>query len=199
MESDVIRSIEEQLSAFIDGELPDEELQLLVRRLEREEAFRATLVRYSLLGNIMRNDPVQASSEAFRARVMAEISSDSEAMGNQQLHAKAGFSWSRPLVSVGVVAIIFIGVINTESLDSIFDAGIDGVASVEQSENINSQSADQQAVREASRESPRLDRKASINRERMTSYLVSHSERARPFQGPMANSRIFIQQASFEQ
>ena len=199
MEPDVIRSIEEQLSAFIDGELPDEELQLLVRRLEREEAFRATLVRYSLLGNIMRNDPVQASSEAFRARVMAEISNDSEATGNQQRHAKAGFSWSRPLVSAAVVAIIFVGVINTESLDSIFDSGIDGVASVEQSESINGRSADQQGVREASREAPRLDRKASINRERMTSYLVSHSERARPFQGPMADARIFIQQASFEQ
>ena len=197
MEADVVRSIEEQLSAFIDGELPDEELQLLVRRLEREEAFRATLVRYSLLGNIMRNDPVQASSEAFRARIMAEISSESEAAGNHQLNAKAGSSWSRPLVAAAVVAIIFVGVINTESFENILGQDINGIAGIEQSESLAGRGAAQRSVSVSSKQAPRLDRKASIKQERMTSYLVSHSERARPFQGPMADSRIFIQQASF--
>ncbi len=38
MEKDVTRHIEEQLSAFLDGELPQEELALLVRRLERDES-----------------------------------------------------------------------------------------------------------------------------------------------------------------
>ena len=47
MEKEVTRSIEEQLSAFMDGELPEEELQLLVRRLERDEEHRATLARYA--------------------------------------------------------------------------------------------------------------------------------------------------------
>jgi len=98
-----------------------------------------------------------------------------------------------------VVAIIFVGFINTESFDSIFEAGVNGIASTGQSESIDVRSADQRSARVVSKQTPRLDRKASINRERMTSYLVSHSERARPFQGPMADARIFIQQASFEQ
>ena len=175
MEKDVTRNIEEQLSAFLDGELPDEELQLLVRRLEREESFRATLVRYSLLGNILRNDPVQASSEPFRARVMAAISSEGEADQDLQQESSSRFSWVVPLASTALVALVFVGITTTEMFDGAAQFG--GTAAKQ----------------------PRLDRKASINKERMTSYLLSHSERARPFQGPMADSRIFVQQASFEQ
>ena len=38
-----------------------------------------------------------------------------------------------------------------------------------------------------------------INRDRMTSYLISHGEYARPFQGSFADSRMYVQQAKFEE
>jgi len=199
MEKDVTRNIEEQLSAFLDGELPDEELQLLVRRLEREESFRATLVRYSLLGNILRNDPVQASSEPFRARVMAAISSEGEADQDLQQESSSGFSWAVPLASTALVALVFVGITTTEMFDGPADLNSAGLAIAEQSESLAGARANAAQFGVTAAKQPRLDRKASINKERMTSYLVSHSERARPFQGPMADSRIFVQQASFEQ
>ena len=43
-------TIEEQLSAFVDGELPQEEMELLLRRLERGEGHRQT-VRLHLPGS----------------------------------------------------------------------------------------------------------------------------------------------------
>ena len=191
METDVTRSIEEQLSAFLDGELPDEELQLLVRRLEREESFRATLVRYSLLGNILRNDPVQSSSEPFRASIMAALSDASEIAEAQPLDVPTRFSWAKRLASAAVIALVFVGIVNMELFDNFSESDITRFANAEQAGIVNGTTA--------SLQQPRLDRRAAINQERLTSYLVSHSERARPFQGAMADSRIFIQQASFEQ
>jgi hypothetical protein len=38
-----------------------------------------------------------------------------------------------------------------------------------------------------------------MDQERMLSYMVSHGEYARSFQGAMRDSRVFVQQASFEE
>jgi anti-sigma factor RsiW len=189
METDVSRGIEEQLSAFLDGELPEEELQLLVRRLERDEAYRATLVRYSLIGNVLRNDPVRSSSEKFRSSIMAAITSEPEAVEYQASQSSSGFAWTKPLVSAAVVVVIFAGLFSMDIFDSIKNPAVPGLAVTGPIEN---GSISGTVI-------PEIERKASINRERMTSYLVSHSEYARSFQGPMADSRIFVQQASFEQ
>jgi hypothetical protein len=48
--------IKEQLSAFLDGELPDPESALLVKRLERDDELRGALSRYSLIGAVLRSD-----------------------------------------------------------------------------------------------------------------------------------------------
>jgi len=188
-ETDVSRGIEEQLSAFLDGELPEEALQLLVRRLEREEAYRATLVRYSLIGNVLRNDPVRSSSEMFRSGIMAAITSDPEVVEYQSVQRSPGFGWTKPLVAAAMVAVIFAGIFNMDLFDGIKELSVPGLALTVSAENGNLSGAAM----------PRIERKAAINRERMTSYLVSHGEYARSFQGPMADSRIFVQQASFEQ
>jgi len=82
MEKDVTRHIEEQLSAFLDGELPQEELALLVRRLERDESYRATLDRYALIGGALRNDLTTAAATSLRRSIMAALDDaiDSEAV-----------------------------------------------------------------------------------------------------------------------
>ena len=112
MESEVSRSIEEQLSAFLDGELPNEELQLLVRRLERDGEYRATLARYSLIGNVLRNDPIQ-SSEGFRGRIMAAIDNEDSATNSSNAVAAAatGKSWFKPFAAAAVLVLVFSGVV----------------------------------------------------------------------------------------
>ena len=41
-------TVKEQLSAFLDGELPEAETTLLLKRLERDDELKGTLSRYSL-------------------------------------------------------------------------------------------------------------------------------------------------------
>ncbi|MCZ8131343.1 MAG: sigma-E factor negative regulatory protein [Steroidobacteraceae bacterium] len=54
-------TLHEQLSALLDGELPPEETELLLKRLERDQALRGTLARYNLAGDVLRGDRAQAS------------------------------------------------------------------------------------------------------------------------------------------
>ena len=63
--------IKEQLSAFLDGELPDTESALLVKRLERYDELRGALSRYSLIGAVLRSDGDVPAARALFARIAA--------------------------------------------------------------------------------------------------------------------------------
>lgn len=65
--------IKEQLSAFLDGELPETESALLVKRLERDDELRGALSRYSLIGAVLRNDGDTPAARQVAARVSAAI------------------------------------------------------------------------------------------------------------------------------
>ena len=71
-----VSTIEEQLSAFVDGELPQEELELLLRRLERGEGHRQTFSRYISMGSVLRGDLGQ--SDRIRTGVMEVVASIDE-------------------------------------------------------------------------------------------------------------------------
>ena len=65
--------IKEQLSAFLDGELPEPESALLLKRLERDDDLRGALSRYSLIGAVMRSDGDMPAARQVAARVSAAI------------------------------------------------------------------------------------------------------------------------------
>jgi anti-sigma factor RsiW len=65
--------IKEQLSAFLDGELPDQESALLLKRLERDDDLRGALSRYSLIGAVLRSDGDVPAARQVAARVSAAI------------------------------------------------------------------------------------------------------------------------------
>ena len=65
--------IKEQLSAFLDGELPDTESALLLKRLERDDDLRGALSRYSLIGAVLRSDGDVPAAKHVAARVSAAI------------------------------------------------------------------------------------------------------------------------------
>ena len=68
--------IKEQLSAFLDGELPDPESALLVKRLERDDDLRGALSRYSLIGAVLRSDGDVPAARQVAARVSAAIAKE---------------------------------------------------------------------------------------------------------------------------
>ena len=68
--------IKEQLSAFLDGELPDQESALLLKRLERDDDLRGALSRYSLIGAVLRSDGDVPAARQVAARVSAAIAKE---------------------------------------------------------------------------------------------------------------------------
>ncbi|HLS82810.1 MAG TPA: sigma-E factor negative regulatory protein [Steroidobacter sp.] len=78
-------AVKEQLSAVLDNELAGAELDLLLRRLERNAELRQTLGRYALCSEALRrNERPRPASPDFAAGVMAALESE-----------PAGFSASR--------------------------------------------------------------------------------------------------------
>jgi negative regulator of sigma E activity len=68
--------IKEQLSTFLDGELPDQETALLLKRLERDDELRSALSRYSLIGAVLRSDGDVPAARQVAARVSAAIAKE---------------------------------------------------------------------------------------------------------------------------
>lgn len=98
--------INEQMSAFLDGELPADEARLLVRRLERDPALRRAFANYVLAGEVLAAPGGVTASPGFAARVSAAI--DAAPLEKMELspqrprrHAPR---WTRPAVATAVAA-----------------------------------------------------------------------------------------------
>jgi sigma-E factor negative regulatory protein RseA len=190
METDVTRNIEEQLSAFLDGELPEAELELLVRRLERDPALRSTLARYSAIGSILRKDHIVEASAGFRTRVMRAISDDGmePERSMQEQNVAATGKWRMGSMLAAAVAVFTVtGLYQLNLSDSVLPTNPEIAAIADESlPAVNSRAAS--GIRDN-----------AVKSQRMTSYLVSHGEFSRSLQGAMVDSRIFVQQARFEE
>jgi hypothetical protein len=86
----------EQLSAYMDGELSEEEVRFLLRRLEHDAELRAAWTRMQLASNCLRSQPWRPMDEAFAGRVAASLA-DAPA-------GKRG-SWMRWAVAASVLAL----------------------------------------------------------------------------------------------
>src|SRR5271154_1336472 len=95
--------IREQVSAFLDGELPDSEPELLLKRLTRDGELRESFGRYALIGEALRGSGTQILSRGFASRVNLAI--DGEPV---TAHVAASTvrerRWWRPLAGVSVAA-----------------------------------------------------------------------------------------------
>jgi anti-sigma factor RsiW len=69
--------LDEQLSAFIDGELPPEELDMVLARLDRDPALRLRLGRYALIGECMRSGSARLDALPLAERVRGSLAAGS--------------------------------------------------------------------------------------------------------------------------
>lgn len=98
--------IREQMSALLDGELPQGEIGLLLRRMERDAALRRAYASYVLTGELLRSPGGMTASPGFAARVNAALEQDSPMaetapVPKQQRSARR---WLRPVAGVAVAA-----------------------------------------------------------------------------------------------
>src|SRR5688572_19463230 len=103
--------INDQISAFIDNELPADESALLVRRFERDPEARARALRYTLIGSALRGELLEPHPSVLRQRVAAALSG----AGAPVIHTKAREHWStrfaRPALGVGIAATVAVAAI----------------------------------------------------------------------------------------
>ena len=102
--------VKEQLSAFLDGELPDPESALLLKRLERDDELRSALSRYSLIGAVLRNDGDVPAARQVAARVSAAIARE-PARGAGRLRLRAGNGLLRAAAGIAVAAGVALGAV----------------------------------------------------------------------------------------
>ena len=98
-------TIRMQLSAYVDGELPDSESELLIRRLSQDSELRGQVAEYLELGRIMRGGPSVAGIHRLRQRVTAELDDSPEVPGEVVTDKPATNLW-RPVGGVAVAAAV---------------------------------------------------------------------------------------------
>jgi sigma-E factor negative regulatory protein RseA len=95
--------IREQVSAFLDGELPDSETELLLKRLTRDGELRVSFGRYALIGEALRGTNRCLLTRGFAGRVNLAIDGEALPAG---VHAplRRAPRWWRPFAGAAVAA-----------------------------------------------------------------------------------------------
>jgi len=96
--------IREQVSAFLDGELPASETELLLKRLTRDVELRDSFGRYALIGESLRGGSGAQLTRDFHARVNRAIDGEPAAAGPQAPRITPLQGWWRPLAGAAVAA-----------------------------------------------------------------------------------------------
>src|SRR5258707_15854322 len=95
--------IREQVSAFLDGELPNSETELLLKRLTRDGELRESFGRYALIGEAIRGTTRGLLTKGFSGRVNLAI--DGELIPvNGHASQTRGPRWWRPFAGAAVAA-----------------------------------------------------------------------------------------------
>ncbi len=95
--------IREQVSAFLDGELPDSESELLLKRLSRDPELREAFGRYALIAEVVRSPNGGPLSRGFAAGINRRIDAE-PAMVVDLPRASRARRWWRPLAGAAVAA-----------------------------------------------------------------------------------------------
>jgi sigma-E factor negative regulatory protein RseA len=97
--------VNEQLSACLDGELPAAELDLLLKRLQRNPELREALGRYTVIGETLRHSRPVVASRSFTDKVMAAVDQEPAARRAARI-SPVTLRRLRPVAGVGVAATV---------------------------------------------------------------------------------------------
>jgi anti-sigma factor RsiW len=98
-------AIKTQISAFVDGELPQNEAELLLRRLCQDVELRNQAAEYLAMGRAMRGERAIAGMSMLRERVAAAV--DDKELQEEFAEAEAAAPrFMRPLAGVAIAATV---------------------------------------------------------------------------------------------
>jgi negative regulator of sigma E activity len=123
-----------QISAFVDGELPDAEADLLLRRMGQDAELRSKAAEYLEIGRAMRGEASVRGIERLQERIAAGI--NDEQLADEKVPDEKSTGRSiRPLIGVAVAAsvalVAIFGLQMTPGVDST--NGIESDAAVAES------------------------------------------------------------------
>lgn len=162
--------IREQMSALLDGELPQDEIGLLVRRMERDDELKRAFGSYVLIGETLRSPGGRTASHGFGARVQAVLDAGGAALpaGLESLAAPRA-RWVRPAAAVAVAAGAAFAAVLLMRPD---DRAGDGVPALAGADSAAPLVADSSVVDSAS--------PTPAQSQRLAAFLVAHSQYATP-------------------
>ena len=99
-------AIRMQVSAFVDGELPENEADLLVRRLSQDAHLRKQVSEYLAIGRIMRGEYSLQGSDALRERIAAELDAGSLQEPADSVVANQPPRYVRPVAGAAIAATV---------------------------------------------------------------------------------------------
>ena len=94
-----------QLSAYVDDELPQNEAELLLRRLSQDVKLRQEVAEYLAIGRVMRGEVGVAGIDGIRNRVLAAID-DTAGTTDAVIENEPATRALRPLVGVAIAATV---------------------------------------------------------------------------------------------
>jgi len=170
-------AVNEQLSACLDGELPPAELDLLLKRLERDPELRQTLGRYSAVGEAMRQAKPAIASRSLADKVMAAVEQEPAAARRRVRVPPVLLRSLRPVAGIAVAATVA-----AVAIFSVQQAGVTpGPVLANQPASASSAVVAQSDDEAASYIVPsNTTQSAFVPATRLTNYVVAHSEYSSP-------------------
>ena len=163
--------IDEQLSAWLDDELPDAELELLAGRLAKGPELRARAARYALIGSCLRGRGANLAGELSALRLGDRVRAAVEGPpvpAPSEAGRRAG-RWSPYAIaaSVAALAVVLVPLVRMTISPTPVDRQRAGIAAPLD-----------------------VSTRASLSSDRMTSYLVYHGEYSGMLSAKVTDSNI---------
>ncbi|MCL4721435.1 MAG: hypothetical protein KJ041_05660 [Gammaproteobacteria bacterium] len=192
----------EQISAWLDDELPPEELELLAARLVREPEQRSRLARYALIGSVLRDTggrslAVSLATRGLAARVGAaldEQGSDEPSVAATTVERPRRTSTrllpAAAVAGLGLAVFVLVAVLRPPASTGIPVVQVDGP------DGSSLQAGAPVPVAAGASATGSLavgDRRVSLSTGRLTNYLVYHGEYSGGLSARVTDSHIVSQ------
>jgi negative regulator of sigma E activity len=173
--NDMTDSLNEQLSACLDGQLPEAELDLLLKRAGRDAQLGRTLGRYALVGEALRGRSAAQASSGFADRVAAAIAADAVPLDSggktRSVLTPTLTRWLRPAAGFAVAAGVATLAVFSFQMPAPESTAI--VAQQAPAAAVQTNGSDSYIV-------PANPVSSFIPAARLTNYVVAHSEYSSP-------------------
>jgi len=196
--------IQEQLSAFHDGELATAEAELLLKRLQRDPQLRGTIGRYALIGEALRATEAGGPSRNFAEQISQAI--EQEAIPKRIWRPVA--SWLKPVaggaIAAGVAAIALVSLriapLDKPAAVAAVEADVPApaaeVAAARVAENTDPAPRYTVPMNNKSRNAPPIQ---IINDARLANFVMAHSEYSSPLGQRNVLTGLLVEDPTAEQ